>query len=223
MDDDDALLNEELHSSGRHGQRGRPPGANAITAIGIVVTLVLWAITAVLLSSFLAGSPGSGVIEPRSIAALIVFGIEAFVAVGIAGRVWVAIGPDARGLLRPIGVLGPWPMIGIAILLTLAVVSPFVAPFLEPPAVTTGRNWYFARDAHQDATYENALQQCGQRGGRVPSRDDLDLFDPPFPRGTRVWIEKSAAQDPPLALEPDGQFVHLPGRTPYANVVCFRP
>ena len=81
---DDALLNEELHWRSRPGHRRRPAGANAITAIGLVVTLVLWGITSVALTPFLAGSPGSGVIDPRSIVVLIVFGVEMFVAAALS-------------------------------------------------------------------------------------------------------------------------------------------
>jgi hypothetical protein len=225
---DDALLDEELHWRSRPGHRRRPAGANAITAIGIVITVVLWGITWVLLKPFLAGSPGSGVIDPKSIVVLIVFGVAMFVAAGLAGRLWVAIGPGARSVLRPIGVLGPWPMLGIAFFTVLFVVSMFAAPFLpkKPPAATSGRNWRFAKTVRLGVTYEEAVARCKATGERVPSRDDLARFDPPFPRQTTVWLEKPAGADLPIALTSDGQVAHMtaaPGRSPHAYVVCFRP
>lgn len=223
--DDEALLNEELHwSPGSNRRSRRPAGANAITAIGLVLTLVLWAITAALLTRFLEGPSGSGMIDPKSMVALLVFGIEMFVAGALAGRVWVAIGPGARGLLRPIAVLGPWPMLGIAFFVTVAVVSPFVAPFLpkKSEVVREGRNWYFARASSPDATYENALTQCRQNRGRVPSRDEIGLFDPPFPRENAVWIAKPEDADQPLELTTDGRFAPVPGES-RRHVVCFRP
>jgi hypothetical protein len=58
--------------------------------------------------------------------------------------VWVAIGPQARSVIRPLGVLGPWPMLGIGLLAVLWMVSMVVAPFLPKPA-TGGTNWRLAK------------------------------------------------------------------------------
>lgn len=225
--EDDALLQRELHWQSRPGDRRRPPGSNAITAIGLVVTLVLWAITAVVLDRLLAGRPtGSGMIEPSAIIAIIVFGLEMLVAVVVAGRVWVAIGPGARSVLRPIAVLGPWPMLGIAFFAALYVVSFVAAPFLprtpEPP--TSGRNWRLM-DSDQ-VSYEQAIELCKQAGARVPSRDDLTAFDPPYAGGTSAWVERPADENYLLSLTPDGKIARPApqrGQVWREYVICFRP
>jgi hypothetical protein len=62
---------------------------------------------------------------------------------------------------------------------------------------------------------------------RVPSRDDLARFDPPFSAQTRVWLEKPADATLPTVLDPDGTVVQMagraPGQPPHAQVVCFQP
>ena len=141
---------------------------------------------------------------------------------------WVAIGPDARRLLRLIGVFGPWPMLGIAFFVALVVASMFAAPFLpkKQRAATSGRNWHLAQTDRLGVTYEEAVDLCKKTGERVPSRDDLERFDPRFPGGTLVWLEKPAGADLPIALNAEGKVSHMsarPGRSPHAHVVCFRP
>lgn len=223
--DDDALLDQELHRSPRSEKRKRLPGANAITAIGLVVTLVLWAITGAGLSTLGPRTSSSGVMDPMAVPAVLLFGGELFVAGAIARRVWLAIGPGARGILRPLGALGPWPMIGIVSFAALWTAAMLAAPFLPRKVETpsSGRNWRLAQTGGPGVTYENAVRQCREAGERVPSRGDLEHFDPPFPGGKRVWIEKPADPDVPLALGPDGRFVHLSGPSHRADVLCFRP
>lgn len=225
--DDDALLQRELHWRSRPNDRRRPPGSNAITAIGIVITLLLWAITGVVLGRVLAGRPtGSGVIDPKSLVVLIVFGVEALIAAGASGRIWVAIGPDARSVLRPFAVLGPWPMLLIGLFAALYVVSFVAAPFLpttpEPP--TRGHNWHLM-DSDQ-VTYEQAIELCKQAGERVPSRDDLTAFDPPYAGGTSAWVERPADENYLLSLTPDGKVARPApqrGQVWREYVICFRP
>lgn len=228
--DDEALLERELHWQSRPGDTRRPPGSNAITAIGIVVTLVLWAITGVVSAPFLAGPSGSGVIDPRAIVVIIVFGVEMLVAAAVAGRVWVAIGPRARRVLRPFGVLGPWPMLGIAFLVVLYVASFVAAPFLPktPEPATSGRNWRLLDTGRGRVTYEEAVQLCEQTGERVPSGDDLAAFDPPFPGGTSAWIAGPAGEVVLLSLTRERAIARhalQPGQrvAPRDNVICFRP
>jgi hypothetical protein len=49
------VLNQEFHWSPRPGHRRRPAGANAITAIGLVVTIVLWTVTGVAWQAYVSG------------------------------------------------------------------------------------------------------------------------------------------------------------------------
>jgi hypothetical protein len=226
--EDHTLLSRELDWRSRPGDRRRPPGSNAITAVGIVLTLVQWAVTTLVLAPYLEGPPGSGVIAPRAIVAILVYGIEMLIAAAVATRVWVAIGPGARTALRPIAVLGPWPMLGIAFLLVLYVASFVAAPFLPkaPELATSGRNWRLVDTGRGGVTYEQAVELCGQAGERVPSRDDLAAFDPPFPGGTSAWIERPADEGVLLSLIPDGRIarqVPRSGQSSRENVICFRP
>jgi hypothetical protein len=209
------------------GDRRRPPGSNAVTAIGIVLVLVQWGLTAVLAKPFLDGPSGSGMIDPKAFLVFIVCGVELLVAAIVAGRVWVAIGPSARSVLRPLGVLGPWPLLFITGFAALYVVALLAAPFLPktPEPATSGRNWRFANTSRYGATYEQAVELCEKSGERVPRREDLAAFDPPFPGGTIVWLEKAA--DKNLMVVPDGQVAQgapQPGQAPSRyHVVCFRP
>jgi hypothetical protein len=228
--DDDALLNEELHWRSRPGHRRRPPGSNAITAIGLAVTIVLWAITGVAATSYLSGPSGSGMIDPRAVVMFVVFGVELFAAAVLAGRVWVAIGPAARGVLRPLGVLGPLPMLVIGALTSLYVVSIVLAPFLPMKSrpASSGLNWRLVETVPNGVTYEEAVARCAASGSeRVPSRDDLADFDPPFSAGARVWLEKPDDAALPIAHDTDGSVVQMasngPDKPPHAQVVCFRP
>jgi hypothetical protein len=228
--EEDALLARELHWQSRPGDRRRPAGSNAITAIGLVITLTLWAITGVVLAPALAGPPSGDVIDPSAIVFIVVFGIEMLVAVIVAGRVWVAIGPRARSLIRPIAVLGPWPTLIIGFLVAVWIVSFVAAPFLPktPEPATSGRNWRLLDTSRGGVTYEEAVQLCDLSGDRVPSRDDLAAFDPPFAGGTSAWIERPADARDLLSLDPDGRIVQLAlqrGQTsPWRrNVICFTP
>ena len=224
--EEDALLRRELHWQPGPGDRRRPPGSNAISAIGIIITLVQWAITLLVLAPLLDRPPGSGVIEPSAIIVIIVCGVEMLIAAAVAGRIWAAIGPAARSVLRPFGVLGPIPMMIIAFLAVLYVVSFVAAPFLPRQAepATSGRNWRLVDTARGGVTYEEAVEICTQTGERVPSRGDLTAFDPPFPGGTSAWIE--AEEGVLLSLTPDGRVareVPRPGQSPRNNLICFRP
>ncbi len=226
--DDHALLQEELHWRSGPGHSRRPAGTNAITAIGIVITLVLWGITGIVLTPLLSGPRGSGVIEPRSIVVIVVFGVEMLVAAAVSGRVWVAIGPGARGALRPFGVLGPLPMLVMAFFVVISSASFVLAPFMPRKAAptTAGRNWRFVKTDRLGVTYEHAVQMCKEAGERVPSREDLALFDPPFPGLGLVWLEKPPDAKLPIVLDRDlkvGSFSARPGSSPHAYVVCFRP
>ena len=129
-DEEEALLQRELHWRSRPGDRRRPAGGNAIIAIGIVFTLVMWAISGLALAAFLGGPSGSGVIDPKSLVALVVFGVELMVAGAAASRVWVAIGPGARTVLRPFAFLGPWPMLIIGAIAAVMVLSIVASPFV---------------------------------------------------------------------------------------------
>jgi hypothetical protein len=228
MNDDYALLQRDLHWRSMPGDRRRPAGSNAITAIGLVLTLVQWGITAVVLGPMFDGPPGGDVIEPSAIAGFFVFGIEMFVAAVLAGRVWVAIGPRARSVLRPIGVFGPIPMLIIAFFAALWVVSFVAAPFLpKPPApVTSGRNWRLADTGLYGVTYEQAVELCGKTGERVPAREDVAAFDPPYAAGTPVWLEKRQGERDLVSLTAEGSVTILvtrDGQSLRRNVVCFRP
>jgi hypothetical protein len=222
--DDDALLHEEQHWRSMPGHRRRPAGTNAITAIGIVIVILLWGITAIVFRPFLDRPSGNGI--PRALVTIVVCGIEALLATAIAGRLWVAIGPGARRALRPFGVLGPWPMLAIGFFATVSLASMVAGPFLRSSRpVTSGRNWHFVTTDRLGATYEEALELCRRTGDRVPTREDLALFDPPFPRGTSVWLERPEGTMP-LSLTADGRFARLASRPSYAprdHVVCFRP
>jgi hypothetical protein len=222
--DDEALLNKELYWRSSPGNRTRPAGSNAITAIGLVITLVLWGITAVVIERIPKEPSPSGMIEPRSLIVLVVFGVEMFVAAMIAGRVWVAIGPGARGILRPLGALGPWPMIGIMFFASVWVIALVVAPFmpdLTPPS--SGRNWRVVAPDRAGVPYEEAARLCDQPGERVPSREDVARFDPPFAAALRVWLEKPAGADLPFGREANGEFALFSGASHRAHAVCFRP
>jgi hypothetical protein len=215
--DDDALLNQELHWSPRPGHRKRPSGANAITAIGLIVTIVLWAVTGVACQSFLSGPSGGGMIDPRAVLMLVLFGGELLVAAAVAGRVWVAIGPTARGLIRPFGVLGPLPLLVIGGLAGLFVVSMVLAPFLprKPASATSGANWRVLEMTGGGVTYEEAVARCAASGSeRVPSRDDLASFDPPYSAGARVWLEKPDDATLPIILDGDGTVLQIAGNGP---------
>jgi hypothetical protein len=121
---DDELLEEELGSSWT--RRGRPAGANAIIALAVALTLVLWLATLVVMATLLQGPAGSGVVEPRSLGVLAVLGAEMFIGPALARRLWVAIGPGLRAALRPLGVLGPWPLLllfGFAALVLIVVLK----------------------------------------------------------------------------------------------------
>jgi hypothetical protein len=241
MDEDDSLLQQELHWSPNTGPRNKrkPPGANAITAIGMGITLVLWAITGRVLASLFPGpSSSSGMIDPKAIPILLVFGAELFVAGILAGRVWAAIGSRARAMLRPIGMLGPLATFVIFGLLAVWVIAMVAAPFLpkdgaassnatsavprESPPVTSGRNWNIVPTENGGATYAEALEGCSQADGRVPSREDLALFDPPFPQSMLVWLAKPEDSDQLLALSAGGQHTGM-ARNARAGVVCIRP
>lgn len=225
--EDDALLKRELYWRPKPGDRRRPAGSNAITAIGIVLTLVQWAITGLVFSRVMAGpSTTSGMIDPRSIVALAIFGAEMFVAGILATRIWVNIGPAARNVLRPFGVLGPWPMLIIAAFIALVIASFIAAPFLPKP-VTSGRNWQLLTTTPPEGVpLEEAVQLCEQTGARVPSLDDLKAFDPPFPQGTAVWLEQNDAQEGMLFLSAEARPTRRVTRSSelvrYA-AVCFRP
>jgi hypothetical protein len=226
VDDDEALLQRELHWRSRPGDRRRPAGSNAITAIGLVLTLVMWGVTTAVLRAVFSGSPE---INPSAIL-FIAFAVEMFVAAVVAGRVWVAIGPGPRGLLRPFGVLGPFPMLIIGFFVFLAFASHIAAPFLPrtPRPVAKGRNWHFAKTAHYGATYAEALELCRQQPGeKVPSFDEIALFDPPFPRDRPVWLERTADMKPNSFLSPEGKISNYITRRPdqpvHTFVVCFRP
>ena len=167
-------------------------------------------------------------IDPRGIVFLALYAVELGIAVAVATRVWIAIGPGARAVLRPFGVLGPWPMIAIAFFVAVYIVAIVAAPFLprtQPPA-TSGRNWQLLDTGSLGVTYEEAVQRCEQTGARVPSRDDLSAFDPPFPSGTEVWLEQPAGADYLLTFTHDGRFARQnprPGLISREFVVCFRP
>jgi len=222
--DDDAQLQEDLHWRSMPGRRRRPPGMNAITAMGIVMVFLLWGITAAVFRPFLERPAGGA---GRALVVIVVCGIEAMVGMAIAARVWVAIGPDARRGLRPFGVLGPWPMLVIGFFATVSMVSLLTGPFLPSSRpVTSGRNWHLAKTDRLGATYAEALEICRETGDRVPRREDIALFDPPFPRGTAVWLEWPEGATMPLTLRAEGDLTHLASRsgyTPRSNVVCFRP
>jgi hypothetical protein len=226
------LLQRELHWRSMPGDRRRPAGSNAITAIGLVITFVLWGITAVVLDRMQDdGPPGSGVIDPSAVVVFGLFGIELLIAAALSGRVWVAIGPRARGLIRPIAVLGPLPTLIIGFFVAVWIVSFVAAPFLpKPPApVTSGRNWRLMESGRNGMTYDQAVALCEQTGERVPSRDDIAAFDPPFPGGTSAWIERPADENENVlfSLSPDGRIareVPWAGQPPSrSNVICFRP
>ncbi len=228
--EDDALLRRELHWKSRTGDRRRPAGANAILAMALVITLALWAITGVVLGRLLAGRPtSSGVVDPISLVVLIVFGVEMFIAAGVAGRIWIAIGPTARSILRPFGILGPWPMLIVGFFVAVSIVAFVAAPFMstpQPERGTSGRNWHMVTTDRGGVTLDEAVQLCKQTGGLVPRPEDLDALDPPFTGRTTVWLEPPAGENVELMLAPDGTVsreIPPPGQIRRVFVLCFRP
>ena len=129
-------------------------------------------------------------------------------------------------------------MLVMSFFISVAFVAPFVAPFLpkeapagsktsstapsESPAVTRGRNWQIVPSENGGATYAEALEGCSQAEGRLPSRVDLDRFDPPLSQNTLVWLAKPGDSDQLIAFSAGAGSVQM-ARHGRAGVVCFRP
>ncbi|MBL9036892.1 MAG: hypothetical protein JNG84_00125 [Archangium sp.] len=130
FDDDAELLEHELVAplrGGVRGQRGRSArtfrGASAILAFAILYTVGLMLVTMMVWANIGPHEPSSFVVSPGACGLLVVMGVEFFVAQALATATWRALGPSGRGMIRPLMVFGPMPLvvlIGFGGLLLLA-------------------------------------------------------------------------------------------------------
>jgi hypothetical protein len=103
---DEHLLNEELRWRRQKGVRWTPNGVSVMQGLTAAIVVPLGGLG---LELAVALKPAN---ELVSVALLvIVCGVALFMSNSAARWLWVAIGPVARTLLRPLGVLGFWPTV----------------------------------------------------------------------------------------------------------------
>ncbi|WNG18340.1 hypothetical protein [Cystobacter fuscus] len=192
MGNDDEQLQEELHwTPGKKSPwRSTPRGATAIMAMGGVLMLAMWGVTMTLVGS------------ARDLAAVGVFlvmGLEGLVALGIARSLWRAMGPVARGIIRPLMVLGPLPPLAVLCCTSLALVQA-----LNPQAgfVSRGKNWGIPLRGGS-VRFSEVQALCSKLGSqwRIPSEDEVARLDPPPPVGrnsthTNYWLLPAPGTSP---------------------------
>ncbi|MCC6335303.1 MAG: hypothetical protein IT380_15100 [Myxococcales bacterium] len=240
MVDDSEQLAYELTFSPRRTltrREVRPPGAVAITAFSLIYVAVLWVPTLLLLAGVLGGRPGSAVIEPGSCVVLVVLGAEVVLAGWLASRTWVALGPSARAVLRPMMILGPWPLVlvlGFGLLLVASLVSGALRGKLFHQAPVAGTNWkLFQLSGAERAgvSYDAATVRCLELGDgwKVPSEAELAYFQPAFEGfgRTNFWLEARGGE--PVQAWQECKGFDCTVRTSLAptgaanQVVCFKP
>ncbi len=202
--DDEALLELELNWQplelrDHDHRRQRPPaGTTAITAFGLFYTVVLWAVTLPPLSLVLP-PPGNGVIAVGTCPVLVVGGLDMLLALWLAKSTWRAIGPGARGVIRPLMFLGPMPVFlggSCALLMGFSFVHAAATGKLKAPP-TEGVNWRISApspiDHRHGVSSSVAQSRCLQEGDgwKVPTKEELTQFNPPFTgkRDARYWLD----------------------------------
>ena len=85
----------------------RPAGVNAMDAMAGVI----WLVSGGLALASVGRVTGAGPVA----AAFLVAALLAFLAVYLSRRIWVAMGSTLRSIVRPLGILGPLPLIGILV------------------------------------------------------------------------------------------------------------
>lgn len=234
MIDDQEQLEADLRFSPRKTFSGRtvrgPLGATAITAFGLVYTLLLWGVTVAIASQTQANSGLGAVLW------LLVMGAEMFVAGSLAQGTWKAIGPVPRTVLRPLMILGPWPFLiatGLAFAMGVGLVRGAISGELFKPELLEGQNWKVFRLDRRErngVTASQAEVRCRELGDgwRVPSPNDYAAMQPKFEGHTRTLFWATDASGPQLTEWscqplPCGQKWSRPVGSDFtAYVVCFR-
>ena len=246
MVDDSAELERELAFTPRKTLFGRterpPPGSHVVTAIGIVYTGLLWIASIGLMSVLGAEARSSSdVVSPGACFALIVLGGEMFLAGILAGWTWRALGPTLRTVLRPFGLLGPWPILIVAVLAFAYVAGVASGKFRVDgtPILPSGDNWQVAAlqgDPKHGVWWSKAEPACAALGPgwRIPTGDEWASLRPP-PRaeaGQFFWVASSLdpAQGETVRAQCDASnrcafAPPAPASDPHAvaRVLCFKP
>ncbi len=122
-DSDDDLLQRELNYRApvrdRRFFKTNPPGYNLLIGLGAVFALGGFVLGAGM-TAVLFGTGGQGV--PALMASGVGLVVALVLGLTLPPKVWVAIGPTGRSILRPIGYLGAWPVL-VAALLGLSLVA----------------------------------------------------------------------------------------------------
>jgi hypothetical protein len=203
---DEDQLNKEINWK-RHvkgNPRGifnlRPPGVNAIMCFNIIYVFVLWGVT-ISIAASKRGQPSGHVVDPSTLGILFILGVELLVAVILGERTWVAIGPSARQLLRPIFKWGPWPgLLGILFLLVFLVRLFGLAPMggnIKNKTYSPFANWKVVpprKNLSKDVIYAYAVRFCEDHGEgwHVLEESQIPLMSPAFKgrEGERYWIRQ---------------------------------
>lgn len=251
MGDDAGQLEQELSYTPRRSLFGtrlreRPPaGANAITAFAVLYTGVLWLVTLSAMAKAEISKGSSDVVSPGACLALVVLGVEMFVAGFLAGRTWKAIGPTARAIIRPLMFLGPWPLvivgvIGFCLLSNLVTGKLDLKTLGKPRQPLVGENWRappLDRKASYGWQWPAVAPLCAAQGPgwKVPTPEQFATLKPPLPAEHRAqyWLASAADETKSNlawtecdAYSKNCQWKTGPGISgpgSVARVVCFSP
>jgi hypothetical protein len=185
MWNDDEQLAEELNWQPR--KKGSswtrtPRGASAMMAMGGALMLPMWGVT-----MNIVGSAS----DLRAVGLILVFGLEGLVAMGIARVLWRVMGPVPRGLIRPLMILGPLPLLAV-----LCCTGMGLGGVLTPSSgfVSRGKNWGIPRGG-SSVRFRDVQALCAKQGPpwRVPREDEVARLDPPPPvarnsTSTSYWL-----------------------------------
>lgn len=195
---DHAKLQEELHyTRPRHDTRlikTSPPGYNLMIMSGGLLFLTTFALTLQLVRGLFRG-----VLFGDLWAGLIAVAVGGFLGFSVPRRVWIAIGPLARSLLRPFGLLGGYPFLFLCLfgLMLLGGARRAVTRFASGELTLAEMKKFFEKKPLEGAdweplwnreggkrtlpkmSYQEARQGCEDLGPdwRLPTEEDLPFLE----------------------------------------------
>lgn len=169
MWNDDEQLEEELNwtPTRRNSMLRAPRGGIAILAMGGVLMLSMWGVTMKIVGS---------ASELRAVGVFLLMGLEGLVALSIARVLWRAMGPVARGILRPFMLLGPLPPLAVLCCMGIGLFHELTP---EVGFTTRGKNWGIPYRG-SSVPFKEVQALCAKQGPpwRVPREDEVARLQP---------------------------------------------
>jgi hypothetical protein len=195
--DDDQLERELNYMAPRHDRRffkTNPSGYNLMIGMGAVFALGGFGLGGVLTLVLLGNGPQGA---PALVATLVGLVVALGMGLALPRKLWVAIGPTGRTLLRPLGYLGAFPVI-VAALLGLSLLASGIRAVQSGVPVSKlfsglretlaegplrGEDWQVLsrlqgrQEVPQSMTLAEARKACAAlgKGWRLPLPEDADF------------------------------------------------